>query len=168
MTASTDDRVRRGYPILFGLVIVLAIIEMSIAGFLTSRYNTHHNFPSTSLRDRARYLLFVSIWTIIFGAFYIVIFLTSGTGGSILASVASHGIFLFVTWVFWLAGAASVTASLDGGHNCSSLSFNLPYCNQLNALMGFAWVECIGLIILFILGVRAVRRGDGFRGQLTV
>jgi hypothetical protein len=171
MTASSSDHVRRGHPILFGLIIVLAIIEMSIAAFLTERYNTHHNFPSTTLRDRARFLLFTSIWTIVFGAFYMVAYLVGGGAGSIFVSVASHGIFLFVTWVFWLAGAAAVTASLGGGNNCSNINFNLPYCNQLNALMGFAWTEWIivtfAFVAVFILGVRSVRRGDGYRGQLV-
>jgi len=89
-----------------------------------------------------------------------------------MTSVGSHLGFLILTWIFWTAGAAAITASLGGGHNCSKLKYNLPYCNQLNALEGFAWAEwllvTLALIFTIALALRAVRRGDGYRGQLVV
>jgi len=172
MTATTNDRVRQGHGIIFGLVIALAIVEMSIAAFLTERYNSHHNFPSGSVRARTRYLLFTAVWTVLLGSIYLVVFLTSGSSGSILSSIASHIIFIFMTWVFWLAGAAAITASLGGGNNCSNIDFFLPYCSQLNAIMGIAWTEWIiitfVLVFVFIVAVRSVRRGDGYRGPLAI
>jgi len=167
-----DDHVRRGHPVIFGLLIVLAIVELAISGFLTSRYNSHHNYPSSGIRDRARYLLFCSIWTIVFSALYMLLFLHSASTGSVMTSVASHLGFLILTWIFWTAGAAAITAGLGGGHNCSTIKYELPYCNQLNALEGFAWAEWIILTLALFasigLAVRAMRRGDGYRGQLVV
>jgi len=164
-----DTHIRRGHPIVFGLIVFFGIIELAISAWLVSHFNKHHNYSSTSERDRVRFLLFSSIWTVVFGALYVVLFLHSATG-SIATSVLSHGIFLFFTWIFWTAGAAAITSSLGGGLNCSTQN-TFVYCGQLNALEGFAWaiwiVVTFAILIVFIRGVTAARRGDGLRGHLV-
>jgi hypothetical protein len=71
--------------------------------------------------------------------------------------------------VFWLAGAASLTAALGGGLSCGLT--NLAYCGQLNAAIAFAWIEWIIITILFIgialLGTSALRRGDRLSAGLV-
>jgi len=166
-----DKHVRRGHPVLFGLIIFLAIIEGSIATWLAVRFNQHHNYSSTSVRDRARFLAFVSWWTVFFSIWFLVLFLHSASSGSVLTSVGAHGIFLFITWILWTAGAASITAAIGGGYDCSNIEFDVPYCNQLNALMGFAWaiwlLIAIALIVVILRGISSARRGDGLKGQLV-
>ncbi|EMD32592.1 hypothetical protein CERSUDRAFT_143611 [Gelatoporia subvermispora B] len=165
---SYDPAVRRGHPIIFSLIIFFGIIEVAISGWLVGKYNTHHNFPSTSVRDRARFLLFTACWTVFFSIFYLALFFHSASGGSILTSVLSHGVFLFLTWVFWTAGAAAITNALGGGLNCSHTG--ILYCGQLNALEAFAWIEfaliTLTLFVVLLRGFSATRRGDGLRGQL--
>ncbi|CAE6470552.1 unnamed protein product [Rhizoctonia solani] len=140
-----STHVRRGHPITFGLLIFFGIIDGAIATWLTARYKQHHNWLSISVRDRTHLLLFTSWWTV----------LVSG-----------------ITWVFWTAGAASITASMGGGINCSRVAEEVVYCNQLNALMGFAWVEWVlttfAIFVVIICAVRSARRGDGTRGALVV
>jgi hypothetical protein len=67
-----------------------------------------------------------------------------------------------LSWIFWLAGAAAITAGLGGGVACAQ--FGYPYCSQLNATIGFAWIEFILISVLLILialiGTSALRRGD--------
>ncbi|OCH92988.1 hypothetical protein OBBRIDRAFT_818029 [Obba rivulosa] len=166
---SFDPAVRRGHPILFTLIIIFGLVEVAISGWLVGKYNSHHNFPSTSVRDRARFLLFTSCWTVFFSLFYLALFLHSA-GGSILTSVLSHAVFLFITWVFWLAGAAAITDSLGGSLHCSNSG--VVYCGQLNALEAFAWIEfvllTIALFVVLLRGITSSRRGDGLRGQLVV
>lgn len=61
---------------------------------------------------------------------------------------------LSLTWIFWTAGAASITAALGGGLNCSKIKEDIVYCNQLNALEGFAWLSwCVLFPTHFILFV---------------
>ncbi|KAF8899319.1 hypothetical protein BD779DRAFT_1465255 [Infundibulicybe gibba] len=141
---SMDSHVKRGHPITFGLLIFFAIIELALAAWLTSRFNAHHNYLNISERDRVRFILFCSTWTIAFSTFYLVLFLHS-PGGSVLTSIASHLIFLFFTWIMWTAGAAAVTQMLGGGLNCKIL------------------VTFITVVIL-IRAISAARRGDGYRG----
>ncbi|EKM61639.1 uncharacterized protein PHACADRAFT_248361 [Phanerochaete carnosa HHB-10118-sp] len=165
---SWDPKVRRGHPILLGLIVLFAIIELSISAWLVSRYNAHHNFQSLGERDRTRFLLFTSTWTIVFSALYALLFFQS-PGGSFLTSVGSHAIFMFITWVFWLSGAAAITASLNGGLNCGHHFYT--YCGQRNSLEAFAWIELVlttfALAVIMLRGIAASRRGDGIKGSLV-
>jgi len=72
----------------FGVLLVVSLIELSIAAWITAKYNKNHNFPTSSARAQVRYLLFMSIWTIVFGTVYLVGFLMAAS--SIFVSVASH------------------------------------------------------------------------------
>ncbi|PPQ92476.1 hypothetical protein CVT25_010421 [Psilocybe cyanescens] len=152
---------------MFGALVVFSIIEMCIAAWLTARYNTHHNNLNSDLRARVRYLLFVSIWTIIFCSAYLVMFLVAA--GSAFAGVASHFLFLAVTWILWLAAAAAITQTLGGSLNCST-QIVFVYCGQLNALEGFAWLIWVlltfALIAVLIRGIRSAKNGDGYSGTL--
>jgi len=60
-----------------------------------SRFNSDDNYPNNSYRDRIRFLLFVSWWTVVFTAGYLAFFIINA--GSFLVSIASHGIFLALT-----------------------------------------------------------------------
>ncbi|KAG1886282.1 hypothetical protein F4604DRAFT_1918008 [Suillus subluteus] len=164
-----DAHMRRGHPIVFSLIILFSIIELAISAWLTSRFNAHNNYFSLTERDSTRFLLFTSIWTIVLSGAYMFFFFS--LSGHVLSSVASHILFLFLTWVFWTAGAASITSALGGGLNCNT-EFVFVYCGQLNALEGFAWVIWIlvtfAILVVLIRGISAARRGDGMRGPLIV
>jgi len=164
------DHVRRGHPILFSLIIFFGIIEGSIATWLTVMYDAQANYPSLDVRDRTRFILFTSWWTVL-GSIILGLLFWHSSAGSILTSVASHLAFLILTFIFWTAAAGSITTALGGGNICSKLTVDLVYCNQLNALLGFAWVEWIliafVLVIVVLRGISALRRGDGFGGQLV-
>jgi len=165
----SDSWINRGHPVLFGLIVFFSLIEGILASWLTARYLQHHNYPSIAVRDRARFLLFVSWWTFVLFAFMIVAF--KRYADTVMASVGTHIVLLVLTWIFWTAGAASITAALGGGYNCSTIDFLLIYCNQLVSLEAFAWaVWClvtIALIVVLITAITARRRGDGFRGPLV-
>ncbi|EGN93733.1 hypothetical protein SERLA73DRAFT_189489 [Serpula lacrymans var. lacrymans S7.3] len=162
-----DNHVRRGHPIVFSLIIFFSIIELAISAWLTSRFDANHNYFSVDERDRTRFLLFASIWTVVFSALYMFFFFFLPSG--IFSSVASHILFLSITWIFWTAGAASITAALGGGLNCTTQNI-FVYCGQLNALEGFAWVIWIlvtfAILVTIFRGITAARRGDGMRGPL--
>ncbi|KAJ6457057.1 hypothetical protein C8R47DRAFT_174573 [Mycena vitilis] len=164
-----DAHVRRGHPITFGLIILFGLIELALSAWLTSRFNMLHNERSLSERDRVRFALFTSIWTVVFSGLMLVLFWHS-SDGSILTSVVAHFVFLGFTWIMWTAAAAAVTEMLGGGLNCK-LQDSYVYCNQLNALEGFAWLEWLlvtfAIIVVLIRGISAARRGDGYRGSLV-
>ena len=61
---------------------------MCIAAWITAKYNAHHNFPNSGLRARVRYILFTSIWTVLFGSVYIALFIAMA--GSWMTGLASH------------------------------------------------------------------------------
>jgi len=159
---------RKGLPIMYGGIIVFSIIEMCIAAWITAKYNANHNSPNSGLRARVRYILFVSIWTILASSVYLGLFLTMA--GSVISSVASHIVYLSVTWIFWLAAAAALTQSVGGSLNCSTQT-KFVYCGQLNALEGFAWLIWVlltfMLIFVLIRGIKVAKRGDGVAGPMV-
>ncbi|KAJ7119002.1 hypothetical protein C8R44DRAFT_832175 [Mycena epipterygia] len=164
-----DAHIRRGHPITFGLIILFGLIELSLSAWLTSKFNALHNERTLSERDRVRFALFSSTWTVLFSSLMLVLFWHS-SDGSVLTSVLSHLVFLGFTWIMWTAAAAAVTEMLGGGLNCQTQDAYV-YCNQLNALEGFAWVEWLlitfAIIVVLVRGIAAARRGDGYRGSLV-
>lgn len=169
MGAGSDSAVRRAHPILFGSIVLFALIEMCVSAWLTAKYNANHNYPFGAVRARVRYILFCSIWTALVGAIFLVLFWVTSVG-SIMTSVAAHFIFLIVTFILWIAAAAAITESLGGGLSCGHQNF-FAYCGQLNAVEGFAWLIWIlvtfTLIMVIIRGIAAARSGDGYKGGLV-
>jgi len=163
-----DVALRKGHPITFGAIVVFAIIEMCIAAWITAKYNSHHNFPNSGLRARVRYILFVSVWTILFSSAYLGLFMLYA--GNMITSVASHFVFLFLTWILWLAAAAALTQSLGGTLDCK-IQFEFVYCGHLNALEGFAWLIWVVLtfMLIFVLvrGIMGARRGEGVAAPMV-
>lgn len=70
-----------------GALFLFALVELFIAVWLTAKYNANDNFPTSETPSRVRYLLFMSIWIIVFGIVYLVGFFVAEN--SILASVGS-------------------------------------------------------------------------------
>lgn len=62
--------------------------QMSLAAWLVGRFNSHHNYNSNTERDRVRYMLFVSLWTLILTPIYAVMFWRASK--SAFSSIASH------------------------------------------------------------------------------
>jgi len=152
---------RKGHPIVFGALVVIAIIETCIAAWITAKYNANHNSPNSGLQARVRYILFASIWTVLLGSVYLALFIFMA--GNKITSIGSHFVFLFLTWIFWLAAAAALTQSLGGALNCD-IQDEFVYCGHLNALEGFAWLIWVVLtfMLFFVLirGIMGARRGE--------
>ena len=75
--------------------VSLYLISVEMVLMTVSRFNSDDNYPNNSYRDRIRFLLFVSWWTVVFTAGYLAFFIINA--GSFLVSIASHGIFLALT-----------------------------------------------------------------------
>jgi len=113
------------------------------------------------------FLLFCSIWTTFLSPIFpALLFFESA---AIFTGTAAHAIFLLLSWVFWLSGAAAITEALGGGLNCGT---HVVYCGQLNALEAFAWIIwvllTVGFTVVLVLGVRARRLREGYNGPLFV
>ncbi|KAJ3572146.1 hypothetical protein NP233_g3273 [Leucocoprinus birnbaumii] len=163
-----DGIVKKGYPIFYTILWLFAIIELAISGWLVARFNSHHNYHSLGERDRVRYFLFVSAWTVLFVPLFVLLFILARN--SAVSSVLSNLLFLFVTWVLWLTASAALTESVGGGLNCSTDNF-FRYCGQVNALIAFGWITWIllsfALFVTLLLGIRAIKRGEGYKGPLV-
>ncbi|KAJ7045270.1 hypothetical protein C8F04DRAFT_1249697 [Mycena alexandri] len=182
MTRDVNTHVRRGHPITLGLMILFGIIELSLSAWLTSQFNRFHNERTLSERDRVRFTLFTSTWTVVWAALLLLLFAHSATG-SMLTSVLAHLVLpaylydlqlifpsLGFTWLLWTAAAAAITDMLGGGLNCR-LEDAFAYCNHLNALEAFAWIEWLlctfAIAVVIWRGISSARSGNGYRGSLV-
>jgi len=170
MGIQLDNHLRRGHPIVFGLIILFGLIEVAISAWLIAEFNEHHNNTGAAEQTQVRFILFTSAWTVIFSAQTAFLFWVSSPKLELLTGMLAHGIFLFLSWIFWVAGAAAFTQKFGGGLNCKTQD-TFVYCNQLNALEGFAWVEALlftfALVVVLSRGIISSRRGDGIHAQLV-
>ncbi|KAJ6601004.1 hypothetical protein DFH09DRAFT_1302315 [Mycena vulgaris] len=160
-----DTHLRQGEPVTFGVITVVGTIEFSLSAWLTSQFNKHGNEKTLSERERVRFTLFVSTWTATCSGLFLVLSIRSTTG-SILTSLPSL-VYLASTWLIWTVMAAAITQMLGGGLNCKTEdSESFVYCNQLNALEGFAWAEWLlltfAVLVVILPRVAAKRRSYGY------
>lgn len=171
---STEHAVRKAHPIAFGFVILFSFIEFLITTILISNYNSNDSYFSDSLRDRLKFLLFTSIWSLIFTSIYLFGIFKLPT--NFLFSLASHAGFLFITWIFWLSGAAALSDTLSG-LSCGDMfltnariNVGIPYCHSLRAVQAFAWIEWITLSFVLayiaLIGSKAVKTGAGLKSPM--
>jgi len=167
---SLNATFRYGHPIIFTILILFSIVTLSDAAFLVSRFNSRHNFTNLGERDRVRFILFTSIWTLVTAPIYMVLFLVAPVGHP-LTSVASHLIYLFITWALWMSAASAITATLGGGRglDCGTQTL-FVFCGQLNALEAFSWmiwiILTIAIFLVVLRGILAAKRGEGYGGSL--
>ncbi|KAF8630693.1 hypothetical protein AX15_002767 [Amanita polypyramis BW_CC] len=167
---SLNATFKYGHPIIFTILVIFSIVTLSDSAFLVSRFNSRHNFTNLGERDRVRYILFCSIWTLVTAPVFMVLFLVAPVGHP-LTSVASHLIYLFITWALWTGAASAITATLGGGRglNCGTQTL-FVFCGQLNALEAFSWmiwiILTIAIFLVIVRGVLAARRGEGYGGSL--
>lgn len=148
------------HPVVFTFLAIWSFIVAVIASTMTSDFNSNHNSPSDETTGAVRYLVFAGWWTFLFSIVYLALFLT-GIGGMV-TSIAGHGIWIFLTWLFFLAGAGAISASINDD--------DAPYLSSRRALAGFSWIAWIQLTLMLILvgviGGKAFRGGRGFKESL--
>ncbi|KAJ7290133.1 hypothetical protein C8J57DRAFT_1275212 [Mycena rebaudengoi] len=163
-----EHHIRRGHPITFGLITLFGLFELALTAWLTTRFAGQHDERNRTERDRVHFALFASTWTVALSTLMMLLFWHS-PDGSKLTSVLAHLVFLGLTWIIWAAAAAAITVTLGGGLNCETQDV-FVYCNQLNALEGFAWIEWLlvtfAIIVVFVRAIASSRRGDGLQGSL--
>lgn len=161
-------------PVIFLLALLLSVIQFIITAVLIHDYEDHR-YPSDSVRDRLRFLLFTSCWCLLFLPIYL--FANARLIGQVFSSVASNLGFIFVTWLFWLCGAASWTDSLGGTLHCGDLFLNnqvldisIPYCGSLRAVQAFSWMIWLlfsaALVYISAIAFRAKSRPSGLTGPM--
>jgi len=153
--ADYSNHVRRGHPIAFTLLAFWAFIIAIIASVLTSDYRKNPGNGDGTIKDRVHFMVFVGWWIFTFSIAYLALFLT-GVGG-VVTSIAGHGLWLVLTWIFTVAGAGALANHLPRS-GCAEI----PYCNSLKALEAFGWIAFIQLTLM--IAVIGVIGGSAFRG----
>ncbi|WFD39383.1 uncharacterized protein MJAP1_002358 [Malassezia japonica] len=158
-----SSTVRRGHPIAFGIFALLAFIVAVISSAVVASFNSNEQPKDNLVRDSTRFLIFAGWWGFLFSIVYIGLFL-SGIGG-FLSSIASHAVFIILTWIFWLAGSAALSSAV-GNADCSNPASGIPQCSALRAICAFGWIGWLELtFMLAVIGYLAFKAFNGGRGM---
>jgi len=132
------------HPFMFGLITVIAIIELGLSGWERHQQSIDP-LGGNTVASRLDFLLFLSVWTTVFGGAYLV-FAHTGRFG-IIASYASHAFWLFWTFVMWVIGAALYQKRMiEVGCGDSA-----KRCHINHSVEGFAWIEMSLTFITFFI-----------------
>ncbi|POW01202.1 hypothetical protein PSHT_12672 [Puccinia striiformis] len=146
---------------IFSLVIIGCLAEIVTSGILVGDFTKLPDY--SAIATRTRYLLFCGLWTFLFSTIYVVGLSTAPD--HLLFSVASHLIWLGVTIVLFVSGAAALTTEIKGQHFPPSTTAR--NATRFVTSQRFAWADSIllGLALLLILGIGIGRR-NGLSGNL--
>ena len=164
-----NDLFRCGYLIVFGMLILFSIFALSDSAFLVSKFNANNNYANLGERDRVRFILFSSAWTLFFSALYVALFLITRVRHRLTGvnSVVVEQVFLFATWALWMIAASTIVSTLGGTLNCGTpQSGGFVYCGPLTALQAFSWmawgVLTVGIFLVVLRSTLAARHGVAF------
>ncbi|KAH9824935.1 hypothetical protein DFH28DRAFT_942277 [Melampsora americana] len=169
---STQTSMKKSiHPIGFSFIILFSFIEFLISSILISNYNSNDSYFSDDIRDRLKFLLFTSIWSLSLTSLYL--YGSFKLSSSIFFSLISHSIFLFISWIFWFSASISISHSLNG-LSCgdlflidSRINVGIRYCDSLKAIEAFAWIQWITLTLVLgyigWIGSKALKSGTGLK-----
>ncbi|WFD21157.1 hypothetical protein MCAP1_003416 [Malassezia caprae] len=163
--------IRKGHPIAFAIFIVLSLILAIIASAVVANLNHHGNDVTNLVRDSARFMVFTGWWSVLLGAVFLALFVT-GIGG-VFSSIASHGIFILLTWIFWLCGSAALSNAVGNSQctNDENADNFIRDCDALKAIVAFGWIGWVELTLLLgvilFLAAKAFRGGRGVQDSLA-
>ncbi|KAK4702577.1 hypothetical protein P7C70_g3645, partial [Phenoliferia sp. Uapishka_3] len=147
-----DDHVKRGHPIIFGVLAFFSFIEFVQTAVLVASCESYTSLLETSgAEDRGR---------------------DEGDNSSFWRILAdnNHNDYPNDSFRDRLAGAAAITATLGGGLTCGDMP-NFAHCHQLDSAEAFAWIcwiiSTVAFVMIVMVGARSARRGDGFGGAVV-
>ncbi|TFK36688.1 hypothetical protein BDQ12DRAFT_609412 [Crucibulum laeve] len=135
LNKTSGVRLQRFAPLVYVFLVLSSLAEVAIASWLLLQYRFHGNYPNVIALRGTRLVLFSACWTSLTAGAYTLLFLHPTWSKHPISSIGTQAIWVFATWVFWIAGAAVINASVPGllvGGSCDGVI----YCGQIRALFG--------------------------------
>ncbi|KDQ52769.1 hypothetical protein JAAARDRAFT_61776 [Jaapia argillacea MUCL 33604] len=138
-------------PAFYALLTAFSLVEISLSTWLLSQYHINMNYPSMGILTGVRVVLFSACWTLATATGFMFLFLHPTWSKHPIASVGSQGLWIVMTWGFWVAGTGILNTNapaLFQGGTC----IGLVYCGQLQTLFAFSILQ----IVAFMIGLSAI------------
>jgi hypothetical protein len=100
------------------------------------QYDANHNYPNSQTLNNVRFLFFCVWWTAPVAALHSIFLLHPVWSQYRVSSIGSHSLWIFLTWIFWVAGAAALNDALPLLFILGVCGRSVNYCTQLRALFG--------------------------------
>jgi len=137
-------RLQRYGPVVYAFLVFGSLAETAVAAWLLLQYRFNNNYPSVATRTGIRFILFCACWTVMTAGAYTLLFLHPVWSKHAISSIGAQAIWIFMTWLFWIFGAAIVNSDLPG-LLATGLCDGLVYCGQIQALFALAVLEILTL-----------------------
>ncbi|KAG7451390.1 uncharacterized protein BT62DRAFT_883563 [Guyanagaster necrorhizus] len=132
---SSGRKIQSFAPFIYAFMVITALAEAATSSWLLVQYLIHGNYPNILTRTGAIVLLSTACWTCLTAGLYTLIFLHPAHRSHPVSSVGSQGLWLLITWLLWIAGAAIVNRALPSLITRGSC-LSIVYCGQLRTLFG--------------------------------
>ncbi|CAE6448254.1 unnamed protein product [Rhizoctonia solani] len=121
------------------LMVLVDVIEGTITIRLSMVLTEHWDFNQTVLSDRIRFVCFTSWWTMA-GLLAVIPIELAWAGAEPSRAVGQIVISVFfLTWIFWTAGAGSISTIIWPREGPDCIIENFPYCKYTQGVLGLAW-----------------------------
>ncbi|CAE6409448.1 unnamed protein product, partial [Rhizoctonia solani] len=152
---------------LWSLTAIVDLIE-SFKGIITIQlsmlFTEYRDFNQFDLGNRVRLVCFTSWWTMtgLVAVIPIKIVWTRsepsrGALGGVIAAFV-------LTWIFWTAGAGSLTSLIWARKGPDCIITNFPYCKYTQGVLGLAWLIWIMVTVQGVyhvcLSLRGIQRAQ--------
>ncbi|KAK7048350.1 hypothetical protein R3P38DRAFT_2868809 [Favolaschia claudopus] len=143
------------HPFLFTLIALLAAAELGLSAYWVNRVQDE---PSSRFKSLLIFILFDSVWTLLFAGAYVFWIIDGALHG--LASIGSSGVWLVITTILWGVAAGLWRDDVVKDADCDGTPA-LSICRQFVGLEAIAWTEmglCILTLLAAVFWVRSSRR----------
>ncbi|KAK0236146.1 hypothetical protein EDD85DRAFT_839516 [Armillaria nabsnona] len=149
-------------PLVYAFMVITALAEVATSSWLLVQYHIHDNYPNFLTRTGTIILLSSACWTCLTAGLFTLIFLHPTYRTHPVSSVGSQGLWLLMTWMLWISGAAVVNGAIPSLITKGSC-LSIVYCGQLRTLFALAVLETVtfsgSLAILIFLVWSSARNG---------
>jgi len=137
-------RLQRYAPWVYVFLVFTSLAEISLGSWLLIQYRFYRNYPNVEAYTGIKLLLFSACWTTLTAGAYTLLFLHPTWSKQPISSVGAQAIWVFLTWVLWVAGAGIVNTALPSLLVKGSCD-GLVYCGQIQTVVALSVLEILTL-----------------------
>ncbi|ESK86726.1 hypothetical protein Moror_15216 [Moniliophthora roreri MCA 2997] len=131
-------------PYVYMFIVFNALAELGTSAWLLTQYRLFQNYPNEHTYTSVKLLLFSNCWTVLVDGAYTLLFLHPSWSGHPVSSVGAQLIWVTMTWVFYVAGAALLNHALPLLF-LRGICTSVVYCSQLQALFALTVIQILVL-----------------------
>ncbi|KAJ7679200.1 hypothetical protein DFH06DRAFT_1165974 [Mycena polygramma] len=146
--------------IAYAFVVLSSLVVIAIPSWILLQYSLYQNYPNAEAKIAMRLVLFAACWTSVTAAVFTILFVHPTWSRRPVSSVGTQGIWVLLTWSFWLASAGVLNHTIPQLFDKDTCQ-RLIYCGHIRAIFAFSILELavftVGMVTMMWLAWRCAR-----------